>query len=532
MLQNLREASKSWVVRGFMAILVFAFIFLWGVNDVFNPGSVGRQNIATVGSMEISLDQLKKETRKMALQYQQRFGQLPNEAQLIPITMGHLLRNALLDQEADYLGLTISDQQILAVIKENNVFADNTGQFNPKLFEAIAQSQGLTAKAFEEELRKEMRRDQLIQMVSAGVHVPHSIIKPLFIWNNEKRTVDLAKINPSMFKNIEDPSQVEMSAFYEAHKNEFVTRESRNVTVAIHNMSTIEKNITLSDEETQAAFTARKSNATNTLPSKAETEKILKDLKAEKASETFNQQITTIENDISAGLTLEEIAKKFDMKLISIEELAADGSSKNKLNISQEILAETVQEGFKMQPGEDAFLSQISEREYIAVRLDKVQEARNLSFEEVSSKIKENLLQEKQRQEAKKLADTLVEKVNAGESLDALAKTHKLEVKKNIQTERSKSPSDEMTPSAIALTFDTILNKAAIALGKENTLVVLIPRKTISLDEKSIKDEEVKRFSEALNNGISNDLMDQYYKALENRYKVKINQQALNALMQ
>lgn len=530
MLQNMREFSKSWVMRGFFAILVFAFVFLWGVSDVFQPGRLSKQNVATVGNITIDTHDFMKEVAIKSKQIQNRSGTAPEPNLIQQQVLQGMLYNALLDQEADHLGLAISDQQVIEFVKSTKSFQNENGQFSKQLFEAIAHSEGFTVKEFEETLRKSLRRNQLLQLVTTGVSLPKAYLTPLLKWQYEKRNIDWATLRPSSLKDIPAPKPEEMKAYYEGHKDTFTQAEERDMTIAFVSEASLRSKVKLSDEEIQAGFASRKDNTKSALPSKTETEKIMTELKAEKAAEEYNKLVTALEDSLSGGNTVEELAKKYELKLVKVEGLRRDGSSRNKTDLASDALIEAIEQGFRMEVGDDAYLSQLGNGDYMLARLDKIHNSKLRPYEDVSNEISTLLNDEARHKAAKEMAIKLAEKINAGTSLAQIAKDNKLDLNTGVVLARVETEDKKISRALRSIAFQTELNKANIAPSENGSLAILVPRKIIEPKSEDIKDDEIKAFASALEENISSDLLQQFMASLESRYKVQINETVLKSL--
>jgi len=532
MLQNMREASKSWFVRAFFAVLVFAFVFLWGVGDVFTPGRMTDQSVATVGNVSISMSEFRKETKAKAMQTQQRTGQQIDEGLIQQQALQDLIVDALLDQEADHMGLAVSDQQVIEMITSADAFKDQSGQFSRQMFEGYARNDGLTPKDFEESLRKEMRRNQLTQLVTTGISLPNAYVSPLYKWQHEKRTVDWAIIAPTSFTNLAAPKLEELQAYYEGHHDEFTRPQERDVTIVIMAEPALRSKIKLTDEEMQAGFAARQGTLKGPLPTKDESDKIIEELIAEKSMDEFNRLTTLVEDNLAGGVTLEELAQKHDLRLVKVEGLRKDGGTRNTANLSPDVLIETIEQGFKMESGDDPFLSQLGNGEYIAARVDKIHESKLLSFEEVSKDILAIVNSENQQKAAKELANSMVEKINGGGQLAQLAKENKLELKTGVVLTRTDQKDQNISRGLRAIAFQTDLNKAAVAPGDKGSFAVVVPRSITAPKAEEMKDEDVKKFKTALEQNMVNDMYQQYLTSLQRRYKVSYNEAVLKSLQQ
>lgn len=530
MLQSMRAASQSWVMRVFFAVLVFAFVILWGVGDVFRPGGMSAQYVATVGKKTITTHEFVRSVQSMSRIMQMRTGQQPDENTIKIAALQNLIRTALLDQEADRLGLAVSDQQLRTTIRTSPSFQDKTGNFNKQIFEAIARAEGLTEKDLTEKVREQLKHNQLLQLIAGGLQLPESYIHRLFKWQNETRKVDWIEVPLSAAKTLPQPTEEQMKKYYEENAEEFTLPETRDVTVLLLTADQLKEGIQLTDEEIQTGFAQRQEQTGGKLPSKQESDQILAELKAEKVSELLNQVATQIEDNLAAGTSLEEIAEQNKLKLIKIEGLQRDGDAKAKPDISAYALVEAVEEGFKQETGEDPTLSQLENGEFIALRVDRISESKLQPFEEVRAEVIRGTLSQLHDQAAKKLAQELVEQINQGKPIVQIAKQNKLKLNSAITLDRTGRDNQKASQYLRYSAFTTEINKAALA-PEENGYAVVVPRQKIEVDPAG-KPDELKAFASILERAVSEDLQNEYLTSLHNRFPVDYNEAVLKQLEQ
>lgn len=529
MLQIMRSASKTWVMRGFFAILVVAFVILWGVGDVWRPGGQSSHRAVTVGKDVISAHDFVKAFHRRKKHYQSS-GQEPNPNALKQEVLDLLIFESLLNQESKRLGLAVSDKQLREFIKSNPTFKDRSGTFNIDMFKAVAGSEGMTESEFTEEIRKQLIRNQLIQMLSSGLIVPASYANTLFQYQNEKRVSDWTVVSFDKIKNVEAPTDEEMTKFYEANKAMYTVPEKRDLTVFLIRADEVKKKITLTDEEKQQGFERYKDQFKGAIPTKEETDRVINLLKAEKADEQINQMTTQMEDDIAAGQTLEELAKTFNLSLIKVEGIGRDGESKSKIEVSPLTLAEIVETGFSMESGDDANLKQLENGDFIALRLDNVHAEREQKREEVREQVNNAVLAEKKNKLAKERAEDIAKAVNTGIPLKQIAGKQGLNITSGITLDRTGNEGEKYPLSIRAMAFRTDIGKASIAPVSEGYAVVT-PVKTIQASLENRQDE-IKAFADNLERSMSNDLIEDYWYGLSRHYTVEKNKAVLQALQE
>ena len=96
MLQVFRQGIGSWFVKGFMGLLIFAFV-IWGIADVFR--NFGASTLARVGKTQISAEGFRGIFTERLQQLSRRLGRpiTPAQAQILGLDrqiLGELLREA------------------------------------------------------------------------------------------------------------------------------------------------------------------------------------------------------------------------------------------------------------------------------------------------------------------------------------------------------------------------------------------------------------------------------------------------------
>src|SRR6185436_14424807 len=115
MLDVFRRASKGWVAKILMGLLVLSF-GVWGIADVFSGFGRGRA-LASVGGQDISTEEATRVYERQLRAYSEQVGRAitPEEARRLGIdrlVLSQLLRDAALDEQASNLKLAISDKHI------------------------------------------------------------------------------------------------------------------------------------------------------------------------------------------------------------------------------------------------------------------------------------------------------------------------------------------------------------------------------------------------------------------------------------
>ncbi|WP_373183700.1 SurA N-terminal domain-containing protein [Halomonas campaniensis] len=159
MLQSIRDRSRSWGAKIIIGAVVVTMA-LFGVESLVGLFGGGGDDIAKVNGEPITRQQLELEVQRAI-----RSGQVPPEQEraLRAQMLDQLITDRLLTQYAEEGGLHLSEEQLDQIIVSLPEFQDQDGRFDSELFRNRLASAGYTPVAFREELRVDMKRQQLQQ---------------------------------------------------------------------------------------------------------------------------------------------------------------------------------------------------------------------------------------------------------------------------------------------------------------------------------------------------------------------------------
>jgi len=260
MLNSLRESAGSWVVKGFLLILVASFA-LWGIEDIFRVSA--DDAVATVGDAEISqqafLTEFNNEMRQMQASFGPSFDR--DQARAIGLPQNALQRlteRALYDQEVARLGLTLSDDDIAAAIRANPAFRSELGNFDRFRFEQVINQAGFTEQGYVAALRTDIARNQLLGTVTSGVASPPPMVDAIFRYQQETRVFDVVAVSHASQRNVEVPDEVALREFYDANADLFMAPEFRALTFVVLRPEDLTDEILISEEELQSTYEDRR----------------------------------------------------------------------------------------------------------------------------------------------------------------------------------------------------------------------------------------------------------------------------------
>ncbi len=167
MLEQMRK-HMNWILWGTLALIIVTFLFF----GIYPSSSTGRM-VAKVNGDVISYDEWNRVYQNLMERYRQIFKGQSNEGLtklLKNQALQELIQERLLSQEADRMGIRISDEELRKSILDIPAFNPG-GRFDQKTYEYYLDRINLTPAVFEASQRESLRRERLMQIVGDSVAV-------------------------------------------------------------------------------------------------------------------------------------------------------------------------------------------------------------------------------------------------------------------------------------------------------------------------------------------------------------------------
>jgi peptidyl-prolyl cis-trans isomerase D len=257
MLQAIRTRAGSYLVKLLFIVLIAAF-GVWGIGDIFRSRQTDTV-AATVGGQSIPIEEVRIQLQRTIEGLRSQFGENFDIAQakrlgLVDNVVDHLVERSLLDQEAARMKLDLSDRVVRGAILADPNFRGADGQFDRFRFQQLLAANRLSEQAYVERLRRDIPANDLLHAASVGVTAPPPLVEALYRYRDEKRVADIVLLPVAALGDIGQPSDADLTAFYESHRDEFRAPEYRGFTLLSLTPADIAKSIKISDEQLQRAF--------------------------------------------------------------------------------------------------------------------------------------------------------------------------------------------------------------------------------------------------------------------------------------
>ncbi|RMG18129.1 MAG: hypothetical protein D6729_07505 [Deltaproteobacteria bacterium] len=399
MLETLRDRNRNFFLQAFIYLMLGGVIVAMAI--MFGPGSFGRtsrltspDHAAKVNGEIITASEFGSAVENTIAQYR-NFGLPVDDARIAGIrrqAIDQLINLELVAQAAARHGVRVPDDELAKEIKDQLVplwedhYRDEFPSFRD-FYKRYVSSQGLTMGGFEEQMRKRLVYQRMLDALRTNVKVSPEEVERAYREENDKINLEFVRVSPIAFRKGIEPSAEQIQKKLETDMDAVKTWYEENKFRYERPKRVRARHILIKPEgdDDAAREAARK-----------------------KAEELLAR--------VKAGEDFAKLATEYSM----------DPGSKDKggdLNwFGPGVMAKPFEEAaFALGPGE---VSDVVETRfgYHIIKVEEVQEATKKSLDEVKEEVAKNLLiDEIAREKAREKAEEILAEARAGKTLEEIA---------------------------------------------------------------------------------------------------------------
>lgn len=263
MLNFIRSNTQSFGVKLAFGIIILVFVF-WGVGSLTDQGSVNV--VASVNGEPILFQQYE---RAYANAEETVLRNNPNvtREQLRAEHFGRqvlrqMVFQTLLRQEAARAGISVTPLELRRAVGEIKAFQNEQGRFDPAAYEYVLNTQRISPARYEQDLREELLRMKVQNLVAASAWIDPAEAQNRYNFLREQRNVEYIFIPAKEFMAASKPSEAEITAYYDGHKQEFAVPPAVDTEYVRVNPAELVKPESISVADAEAWYTANQSRFT------------------------------------------------------------------------------------------------------------------------------------------------------------------------------------------------------------------------------------------------------------------------------
>jgi len=247
---NRLEKTRNFFILIFGVLMVASLVF-WGGSGIQSNASVdpsrSQETAASVSGEEITVGELYRQKQAYS-----RFSQgRPYPTKLL---LDGMIASRITRVEADRLGLTASDAEVAAKIKED--FKPQDGKpFDQKIYEQNVIQQAGSIAAFEEGVRDDISGNKLRAFLTSGVTVSEEEVLKDFQRKNTKFDLSYVAITPAEYAQTITPTDAELRDYFERNKSAYhIGVPQKKIRYVFVNTEKIGQKLPIADADLKAEY--------------------------------------------------------------------------------------------------------------------------------------------------------------------------------------------------------------------------------------------------------------------------------------
>jgi len=261
MLQDLGDTLKNHRWFGILILVALGLIFaMWGAYGVVDL-SFGTPNYAVkVNGEEVPLATVQQAWQRRQSEYQQQInGEIPFEQRtsMQKALMDEYIEATLLRQRAQQRGFRVDNDAVVAAYHAEPAFQID-GKFSQEAARGALLQAGLTAAAYEQQLRQSLQTGQLTQGLQATDFMTPAAINRIIALENEQRELRFALLPRARYESAVKVDDAAILAWYQANASEYQTPESVRLQYAELRLEPLAATVLVDQNELQAWYEANK----------------------------------------------------------------------------------------------------------------------------------------------------------------------------------------------------------------------------------------------------------------------------------
>lgn len=225
-MEKMRNFMQSWAGKAVLIITLIPMAFL-GVQSFSGGGQIAPNEIVRVGDTAINLNTFQTEINSYRSRLlEQTDASLIDNKALNDEVLQSLIDRALLENQAQFFGMTISDEAITRLLQADPTFHDTNGKFSNDIFGSYLQSRGMTKDMLFAMFRTQLSLRQLTNGILGTAVYPEHQISRLIDIQTQSREAWILRYDWRDFVGQVSVTPAEIESYYNANKDKMAQSPS------------------------------------------------------------------------------------------------------------------------------------------------------------------------------------------------------------------------------------------------------------------------------------------------------------------
>ncbi|MFA9460585.1 peptidylprolyl isomerase [Thiohalorhabdus methylotrophus] len=420
MLDFMRRQAQGWIVKVLFSLIVLSFVF-WGMGDYFSGDT--SVAVAKVGDQEITQQALESRVRNQRQRLRQQLGSRFSMDQIDPqrlrrAVLRQMIRERLLDLEAQRLNLTASDQSVRMAIQGQPVFQQG-GEFSTSQYQSILGRMGMAPGEYENRVRQDLAVQDYRRFLQGGTLVAEEEVWKTFRRQNQERRIRYGSLAPSAFADQVSLNEQALRDSYEKNKEQYRRPARSKVRYVVLDPQAVAEQIEEpGTEELRTYYEENADRYTGDSGEPREFAEIRKqaasDWRRDRAVDLIYDRLPTFNDLLYTRDTLKAAAEEFGLEVRTSSWIPQEGAMPSG-SPSAEAFREAA---FQTDVGRNSEGVELGDGRFAGMHVLERQPSTVEPFEAVKEAVRQDLRRKRARELAKKKAEEARQAVAGGASLD------------------------------------------------------------------------------------------------------------------
>ena len=517
MIKQLRKASEHLYTRIFIGLMVAAFI-LWGVND-FKENTMNDDVVKLKYSDNIEIEEFLLRKRENLIKFQQSKdfqGSKEELNKITDLTLDQLINERLVKQIIENSDIDISDETFYGYIQKLATFQNEMGEFDRKKFDKFLLNSSISEQEFISSYKQTILGRLVFDTYINSIYVPKILDNNILNYSLETRIFDVASIDLSNIASFDKYkyTQKDLEEFYNKNREIFKIKEYRDINYMTISYADIIKNFKVEDRDIESYYKENQDdfNGKNLEEAKKEIPSILA---SKQKSEQLNKFVNLLEDEIASGVTIDEIARKYNFAIHSILNFS-DEQNQPPLNDFKNTL-------MGMEEKELSYPIETKDG-LIIFEVKKINQARVAELSEIQKIVEEEFKKDLYRKINLESINSFSRISNKQNFISEAAK-HGLKVKTNLSiTRKEYANAKDLPESLINEIFSTKSGESTkVSIEKDRAFIAFVKE----IKQKVEDQNSIKQILDNIQNRVKISFIDDIILHLNNINQIKINKRFL-----
>lgn len=248
------------IMMGVMFLLIIPSFVLFGLEGYSNMQEKG-EAVARVDGRDIKRAEWdaehKNEVDRMRAQMPTLDVKLLDSPEARYATLERMVRDRVLAAAADKAHLVTSDQRLARELRNDQTIASlrrPDGTLDMERYKQLVGSQGMTPEMFENQIRTDLSRRQVLQGLGATAFAPAATANVSLGAYFERREVQVARFNAADFTAKATVTDADLETFYKANAPLFQAPEQASIEYVVLDLDTVARSLAINEPDLKTYY--------------------------------------------------------------------------------------------------------------------------------------------------------------------------------------------------------------------------------------------------------------------------------------